>query len=93
MDLIVHAVDISQEMINKACQIYQSIPYTLITQNKIPQEPNFYDIVFSSFVLFEISSVDELLKIFKEVNRVLKCNGIFIIVTGIQKCITINGFH
>jgi len=82
LDLIIDAVDISQEMINKACQIDQSIPYSRIIENKIPQKSNFYDLVFSSLVLFEISSMDELLKIFKEVHRVLKYNGIFIIVTG-----------
>ena len=82
LDLIVDAVDISQEMIHKACQIDQSIHYSIITQNKIPQKSNFYDVVFSSLVLFEISSVDELVKIFKEVHRVLKYNGVFIILTG-----------
>ena len=37
LDLIIDAVDISQEMINKACQIDQSIPYSRIIENKIPQ--------------------------------------------------------
>lgn len=82
LGLIVDAVDISQEMIDKACQIDQSIAYSKITQNKVPREFDFYDVVFSSLVLFEISSIDELLEIFKEIHRVLKYNGIFVVVTG-----------
>lgn len=81
LGLTVDAVDISQEMINKAGHIDQTIPYMLILANKIPQSSNFYDLVFSSLVLFEVSCLDKLLKTFREIHRVLK-NGIFIIVTG-----------
>lgn len=85
LNLIVEGLDNSQEMIDKAIQLDLSVPYTLITNNQIPKKSNSYDIIFSSLVLFEISSLQELLKIFKEIYRVLKFDGIFIIVTGSEK--------
>lgn len=82
LGLIVKGVDISRTMLDKAQQRDRFTSYTRIINNHIPNISNFYDIVFSSLVFFEISSLSEIEMIFKEIYRVLKHKGIFIIITG-----------
>lgn len=82
LGLVVEGVDISQDMLKEARKIDNSIPYIAIDSANIPRPPKNYDLVFSSLVLFEISSKKELLTIFTEIHRVLKDDGFFIIVTG-----------
>ena len=82
LSLDVEGVDISDEMLCEARQVDNSITYKLITSATLPYPENTFDIVFSSFVLFEISTKDELTKIANEIYRVLKHGGIFIAVTG-----------
>jgi len=43
---------------------------------------NFFDLVLSTFVLFDIPTIEKLYIYFKEVKRVLKQNGVFIACTG-----------
>jgi len=78
----VKGVDISEDMLKQARHSDNTTSYRLIESAKIPANANEYDLVFSSLVLFEISSKDELTRIFNEINRVLKTGGIFIAVTG-----------
>lgn len=82
IDLDVEGVDISAEMLEEAAKMNTSINYTLIKSGELPYKDHYFDIVFSSFVLFEIGSIAELVKIFTEVYRVLKSSGIFIFITG-----------
>lgn len=82
LGLTVDAVDNSQAMIKKASLVDKPGSYTLIQNNKIPQKSEYYNVVFSSFVLFEISTKKELIEIFTEIHRVLKLGGVFIAVTG-----------
>lgn len=83
--LDVRGVDISSEMLNEAMKASQSIPFLLIESAKLPFNDNTFDVVFSSFVLFEISNKNELTRIFNEIYRVLKKNGIFIAITGSEE--------
>lgn len=80
--LDVEGVDISDEMLSEANQLDNNIKYTLIKSAEILNEDNEFDVVFSSFVLFEISSKNELKNVINEIYRVLKKGGIFIGVTG-----------
>jgi SAM-dependent methyltransferase len=82
LNLIVDGVDKSQAMIDQARKFDTSCSYKIIQDSKIPSKSNYYDIVFSSFVLFEISTKNELLEVFQEIYRVLKDGGVFIAVTG-----------
>lgn len=80
--LEVSGVDISEEMIDEARCFNKDIDFQLIKSAQIPYANAFFDIVFSSFVLFEVASKKELVAIFNEIYRVLKPGGIFIAVTG-----------
>jgi len=82
--LDVNGVDISKDMLNEA-EIINDINFSIIQSGALPYDDNSYDIVFSSFVLFEIPTKNELIKIFNEIYRVLKNNGIFIAVTGSEE--------
>jgi ubiquinone/menaquinone biosynthesis C-methylase UbiE len=83
--LEVEGVDISQDMLQEAIQLNTSIPFNLIKSAKLPQADNTFDIVFSSFFLFEISSKHELSRVINEIYRVLKKEGVFIGVTGSEE--------
>lgn len=75
-------VDISEDMIKEARKIDRTTSYHVIESAEIPSTSNNYDVVFSSLVLFEISTKKEITKVFNEIYRVLKKDGIFIAVTG-----------
>lgn len=50
--------------------------------NDIPFNEHSFDLVFSSFVLLMISSKKEMTNLLKEMHRVLKKDGILVIITG-----------
>lgn len=83
--LDVEGVDISQAMLQEANKLNIKIPFNLIESAKLPHADNTFDIVFSSFVLFEISSKPELSSIINEIYRVLKKGGLFIGITGSEE--------
>lgn len=82
LGLDVTGCDISQEMLKQAKINYPPIPFFLLQNGEIPSEDSAYDLVFSSFVLFEISSKEGILKYLNEAARVLKKGGIFLAITG-----------
>lgn len=82
LDLDVAGVDTSVAMIEQAQTIDKVISYNVIESAIIPNRNNTYDLVFSSFVLFEISTKNELMNVFNEIFRVLKKGGTFIAITG-----------
>jgi len=84
LGLDVEGVDICLYMLHEASKI-QDITFKLIQSAQLPFPDNSFDIVFSSFVLFEISSKGELTDVFNEIYRVLKPGGIFISVTGTEE--------
>lgn len=83
--LEVEGVDISHEMLQEAIQLNIKVPFNLIKSAKLPHADNTFDVVFSSFVLFEISNKPELNRVINEIYRVLKKGGIFIGVTGSEE--------
>jgi len=78
-------VDISKEMLEQALKVDPTSHYLLIDSGHIPVLSESYDCIFCCFVLFAIPNKQELLSIFKEANRCLKSNGIFVIVTGSEE--------
>jgi len=80
LGLNVNGVDINKDMIKIAKTNDSEGKYRLIESAKIPDENNKYDLVFSSWVMMEVSSKQELLNIAKEITRVLKNDGIFIMI-------------
>jgi ubiquinone/menaquinone biosynthesis C-methylase UbiE len=75
-------LDISQTMLKQAVELDNSSHYIYVKNTAIPLVDSSYDLVFSCFVFFTISNKEEILSIFKEVNRCLKPGGVFVIVTG-----------
>lgn len=72
-------VDINEGMIDAAKLYDPEGKYLLIDKDRpMPFQDSTYDFVFSSCVFMEVPSRNNLLAIAKEVNRVLKDNGIFI---------------
>jgi SAM-dependent methyltransferase len=83
-------VDINPNMLNTAKANLKGVnleliqPYTLFAENK-------YDLIFSSFVLEEIPTIDKIILYFKAANIALKDTGVLIVVTG-NTAITRNDF-
>lgn len=78
----VTGIDVSSDMLNLA---YQSDPrgnYHLLHNHQIPTSNEFYDFIFSSFVLFEFATKEKMQQSLQEIKRVMKKNALFIAVTG-----------
>jgi ubiquinone/menaquinone biosynthesis C-methylase UbiE len=75
-------VDTDIEMIKQAQKNYPGIDFSLLENGLLPVESESCDVVFSSFVLFELSSKDAIRSYLEEAKRVLKKTGVFLIVTG-----------
>lgn len=60
----------------------QKNKFFLSEGDSIPFGDGVFDVVFSSFVLLMIPSKREMKALCKEVSRILKTNGVFIIITG-----------
>jgi ubiquinone/menaquinone biosynthesis C-methylase UbiE len=80
----VTGVDVSKEMLHQAQLNYPNIPFYLIENKIIPKKSSVYNLVFSSFVLFEIGAQQEIIDYLLEAKRVMKKNGLFVAVTGSQ---------
>jgi ubiquinone/menaquinone biosynthesis C-methylase UbiE len=80
LGLNVKGVDINKEMVSLAQLADPRGAYQVISSGKIASIDSSYDLVFSSWVMLEVSSKQELLKITQEIQRVLKNDGIFIMV-------------
>ncbi len=78
-------VDVSKEMLAQALTIDDESHYLHIKSGQIPVLDNSYDLVFSCFVFFTISTKKEILAILKEIHRCLRDEGIFILVTGTEE--------
>ncbi|MCI0382357.1 MAG: class I SAM-dependent methyltransferase [Chlamydiae bacterium] len=78
-------VDISKNMLKQAIAIDKESHYFLIESSKIPVLEETYDLFFSSFVFFTISSQKSIFEICCEAHRVLNNRGIFLVVTGSEQ--------
>lgn len=76
-------VDIDESMIKKAKELDQENQnrYQLIKNSVVPQRSSKYDLAFSSLVVLEMSTKEEIFQYFKEAYRVMKFDGTFIILT------------
>lgn len=82
LGLDVAGVDINQDMLAQAVSRDKSTRYHHIQSEQVPFENESFDIVFSSFVFLEISTKKEIEKIFREMMRVLKNDGVIIVITS-----------
>ena len=73
-------VDINAEMVEIAKKNDPSGKYVHISHAKIPCKDNTYDLVFASFVLVEMSSLEQIQEVLNEISRVLKNKGFFIAI-------------
>lgn len=75
-------VDISNDMLEQARLKDTKGLYRNIKSGELPFDDESFDLVFSSFVFLEISSLAEIEKILKEFRRVLKPRGTCIFITS-----------
>lgn len=73
-------VDINAEMVAIAEKNDPNGEYVHISHAKIPYKDNVYDLVFASFVLVEISPLEQIQEVLNEISRVLKNKGFFIAI-------------
>lgn len=85
LGLDVVGVDVSKEYLDQAYRVDKLGKYILLEKGQIPFENGSCDLVFSSHVFLMIPTKGELNLILDEVSRVLKKNGIFIVVTGSEE--------
>lgn len=75
--------DINQDMLQQAYAQYPHIPFYAIENGMLPIQTASMDLVFSSFVLMEISSKSEIIAYLLEAKRVMKKeNALFMAITG-----------
>src|SRR3990167_10634555 len=78
--------DINDEMLSFAKKNDPSGIYIkTLNGNSLPFEKEVFDMVVSVFVLFEIPTIDLMIKFFNETSRVLKKGCTFIAVTGSEE--------
>jgi SAM-dependent methyltransferase len=75
-------VDVSQEMLEQARSKDPSGQYHHIPSGHLPFEDSEFDLVFSSFVFLEISRIEEIESVLKEMKRVLRKDGTVIFITS-----------
>ena len=73
-------VDINPKMIENAQEHDKNGNYSLITDSEIPYDKGTFDLVFATFVLLEMSSLQEIENALIEINRVLKPGGNFVAI-------------
>lgn len=78
----VTGVDVSQEMLEQARSKDASGEYLHIPSGLLPFEDSSFDLIFSSFVFLEVSRIEEIEGILREMKRVLRKDGIIIFVTA-----------
>ena len=83
LGLNVVGVDISKAVLDLARKNDLNGHYLQINeQNDLPFNKSEFKIVVSTFVLFAIPTLNEIIAVFKRINRVLDKDGVFIAVTG-----------
>ena len=78
----VSGVDISKEMIAAAKQCYPEAPLFVVQNGDTPFNSGSFDLVFSSMVLLEMGTEEEILTYLKEAHRVLKDGGSLIVLSA-----------
>lgn len=75
----VWGIDISPRMLEIAKREIKGVDFKVGSVYKLPYKPKFFDIVFAGLCVSYFENLD---KAFKEINRVLKRNGIFVFSFG-----------
>ena len=83
-DFKVHAADINPEMIQQAKNVYPSAEFTLVSEQSLPYPNKSFDLVFSSYVLFEMNSLEKIITYLQHATRVLKDDGYIIAIIASQ---------
>jgi ubiquinone/menaquinone biosynthesis C-methylase UbiE len=83
-------VDISSDMIKESKTRDQNGKYLQIKSGEIPFEDSTFDLIFSAIVFLEIPLKKEIEKVLNEMKRVLKKDGIIVIITGTRESYTDN---
>jgi SAM-dependent methyltransferase len=78
----IQGVDVSADMLNLARQADPHGSYILLYNHHIPFPHASYDFIFSSFVLFEFATKEQMQQTLQEIKRIMKKDAIFIAVTG-----------
>jgi len=81
----VTGADVSSEMLIQARLNCPSSDFYLVENTSLPSSPKEYDLVFSSFVLFELDSEKAILNYLNEAKRVMKPDAILIAIAGSQE--------
>lgn len=82
LDFQVIGADISDIMLDEARNLYPDIQFVKAENGKTPFTNRKFDLVLSTFVLFDIPSIADVISYFREVKRILKPEGTFIACTG-----------
>lgn len=75
-------VDHNKSMVNKARKLKNKKLEFLLIKKKIPLESNKFDVTLCAHVFVEMKNLDEMENASKEVFRVLKPSGVFVIVAN-----------
>ena len=78
-------VDISEAMLTEARLADPDGAYHRIDSGALPFGDATFDMAFSSFVFFEMSSKDQMVAAATEIKRVLKPGGVFILLIGAEE--------
>ncbi len=75
-------VDINPKMVELAKENDKKGTYQSIVNSKIPYDNETFDLVFASFVLLEMGSLEQIEEALIEISRVLKPEGHFVAILG-----------
>lgn len=75
-------IDHNQSMIDQAKKIQNDRLEFIKINNKIPLDTDTFDVALAAYVFMEVSTLAEMEQISREIHRVLKSNGVFIIITN-----------
>ena len=75
-------VDISERMLTQAKSQYETLKFIKVEQGSLPFKDDSFDLVLSTFVLFDIPNLKLLHDYLKEARRILNPKGKLIAVTG-----------
>ncbi len=70
-------VDVCTEMLEHARKNNPTIPFYLIENGEMPNFESNYDLVFSSFVLFEMQTRKDMKNYFSKEKKIMKETGVF----------------
>lgn len=80
----VTGADISKALLKEARRLDPETAYLEIRKGQIPVEQKTYDLVFSSFVFLCMESLEMMIDALKEIARIMKDDGIFILINATQ---------